>query len=566
MASVKDISEPVKAYKQIKEVHHQNVVDFFDELIKNSGTNVEANKATCADYYKKLADIEVSNKEIKKKKRKKNFMTFLCVLCFITIILIPLGIYIRNYIKKKINETLSDIDKAIQNKTNEANKLKADAENQLANLNSLYDWNMAAMLVSKTLPLIQMDQFFDNKRFAHLHDKYGYGEHTDNDVSTVHVQSGTILGNPFVIEKNYVCDIVSHTYTGTLVIHWTSRVSDGRGGYTTVTHTQTLVAHLTKPKPMHYLDTWLVYGNAAAPSLNFSRHPSGANGKSDKEIARSSKSFSKELEKIGKKDINFTPMSNTEFENLFHAIDRDNEVEFRLLFTPLAQKNMLDLIKMREPYGDDFTFVKRKCLNYIKTQHSQGVDFSSNPNIFINFDVEKAREIFINYCDAYMQSFFFDLAPLITIPLYQNYKDQEFIYRDNHKGNFTSFEVESLANGFDRKLFAHPETATEVILKSKLVKSQNGVDMVNITAHSFKSVPHVDLVPVLGGDGRMHPVPVHWVEYVAINKVTPFAITSTNMDRPKYLKNASNNLAKYGVKNVYYQKGLIGGLVHNSNK
>ena len=566
MGNVKDITEPVKAYNQIKDVHHQNVVDFFDELIKKSETNVEANKTTCAAYYKKLSDVETSNKQIKKIKRKKNFLIFLCVLCCITIILIPVGILIINHIKNKINTLLSDIDKAIQKTINEANQIKAEAEKQTARLNASYDWNMAALLVSKTLPLIEMDQFFNNKRFAHLRDKYGFTEHNEDNISTVYVQSGAILGNPFVVEQNYVCDIVSHVYTGTLVIHWTSRVSNGRGGYTTVTHTQTLVATVNKPKPMHYLDTWLVYGNAAAPSLNFSRQPSGANGMDDKALARSSKNFSKKLEKISKKDINFTAMANTEFENLFHAIDRDNEVEFRLLFTPLAQKNMIDLIKMREPYGDDFTFVKRKCLNYIKTQHSQGVDFSSNPNMFINFDVEKARESFINYCDTYMQSFFFDLAPLITIPLYQNYKDQEFIYRDNHKSNLTSFEIESLANGFDRKLFAHPDTATEVILKSKMAKSESGTDIVNITAHSFKSIARVTLVPTLGGDGHMHPVPVHWFEYIPISKVTPFAVTSTGMDRLKYLNSNTNTLANYGIKNVYYQKGLIGGLMPKTNK
>ena len=31
-------------------------------------------------------------------------------------------------------------------------------------------------------------------------------------------------------------------------------------------------------------------------------------------------------------------MANNEFDALFNGDDRDNEVEFRLLFTPLAQK------------------------------------------------------------------------------------------------------------------------------------------------------------------------------------------------------------------------------------
>ena len=72
--------------------------------------------------------------------------------------------------------------------------------------------------------------------------------------------------------------------------------------------------------------------------------------------------------KSGKKAFNRLP--NEEFEALFMALDRDNEVEFRLLFTPLAQKNMISILRAKNVgFGDDFIFKKRKELNYIKSMH-----------------------------------------------------------------------------------------------------------------------------------------------------------------------------------------------------
>ena len=55
---------------------------------------------------------------------------------------------------------------------------------------------------------------------------------------------------------------------------------------------------------------------------------------------------------------NFTAMTNDKFDVLFGATDRTNETEFRLLFTPLAQNSMINLIENAKPYGDDFYFVK----------------------------------------------------------------------------------------------------------------------------------------------------------------------------------------------------------------
>jgi hypothetical protein len=81
-------------------------------------------------------------------------------------------------------------------------------------------------------------------------------------------------------------------------------------------------------------------------------------GKSDKDNDKFVASRVKDLDKLEEKAVKagktFTKLGNDEFEAFFGADDRDNEVEYRLLFTPLAILNEMDLIKNPAPFGDDF--------------------------------------------------------------------------------------------------------------------------------------------------------------------------------------------------------------------
>ena len=264
-----------------------------------------------------------------------------------------------------------------------------------------------------------------------MHDKYNLSSNDEQNVSTYFCQSGSILGNPFLLCKDYKQDMSNKEYTGTLTIHWTTRVKT-KEGYRTEHHSQTLVATIYKPAPVYSYQTYLIYGNDAAPKLEFSRLPSNASGKSEREIDKIVKNRVKDLDKLAKNAVNdgknYTRFGNDEFEALFGGENRNNEVEYRLLFTPLAQKNLLELIKDPEPYGDDFIFQKDRQLNYIMSRHSQGTDYYSNPANFIDFDYERAKEKFINYNKEYFKALYYDFAPLISIPLYQQHKSFEYIY------------------------------------------------------------------------------------------------------------------------------------------
>ena len=591
-----DLTEPLKAYQYfLKDAYHEAATNFFDGIAQDNNVDVEANRETNRLLKLCKKKIDDTNNKLNGNKAVKGLCIFAMIAFFIAaiifivvmvqdfqwyFILIDLAcvaagvgfIFILIHMSKKISSIKDTLAKLNEKKE----ELLNQAKGQMQNLNDAYDWNLPAKILSDTIPLIQMDQYFDKNKFYYLNKKYGFKENTENNISSVYIQSGSILGNPFILERNYVSEMVPHVYKGQLVIHWTTVVPTGKGGTRTVHHSQTLVATVTKPAAEYYYETWLVYGNEAAPRLCFSREPSNANNMDEKAIKKYAQNFVEEMEKkIKKTPIDKKPltlMSNEEFEALFHAVNRDNDVEFRLLFTPLAQKNMLNLIKSKKPYGDDFSFVKDKQLNYIKTKHAQNADLDGDPAKFVHYDYDVARDYFINYCDNFFQSFYFDLAPLLCIPLYQQHMSFEEIFKGTIDPNLTSFETEVMANKFDQSNFKHEKSDTPATLKREFVKCNGKGDIVNIHAHSYQKIAHTEFVTKMGGDGLPHQVPVIWYEYVPLEKVTPFAVQECRTTERKYRYNIQNQafrdfLSRIADKNMLiYSRGLVSLLLRGNTQ
>lgn len=547
MINENDLLEPRKAYEEIlKEEHKANALKYFEELASSVDLDVSANMETMRQY-RELKEQEANASKMLAKKRKASslLVTFgiisivIGVICsFIgfnygdwmlpvlgivaPIILIGLAIFlfIINGVKiRPVVKNQSNVIKVLQSSQKEMVSL---GYQQMKPLNDAFTWNMHVDIANQTTPLIKLDRVFENSRLQYLKDYFGYKELNSKDISVVHVQSGEIIGNPFVILTMKVMNMGTCTYTGTKTITYTVRVPNGgkNGGYHSETRTQTLTATITKPKPYYNYEKQLYYGCDAAPELSFSRSPSGMKGLSADGKKKLTKKIEKELAKLSEKEMgkSFQALGNTEFEALFHAWDRDNEIQYRLLFTPLAQRNYLDLIKNDSPYGDDFSIVKNKKINKVITQHSQYTDYVCSPDQFKDFSFENARNKFVQYNEQYFKSFFFDMAALISMPLYQQYPTDDYIFR-NTVGlpNNTLYETEAIANSYDENVFKPLKCRTEQILKAKILKTDGDADRVNITSYGFETIEHVDYVPVYGKDGHWHEVAVHWVEYLPVH-------------------------------------------------
>ena len=134
----------------------------------------------------------------------------------------------------------------------------------------------------------------------------------------------------------------------------------------------------------------------------------------------------------------------------------------------------------------------------------------------------------------YFKSVFFDLAPVLALPLYRQQKPREFIYRDVYPANYTGREAEVLANRLGYAPFAHIDSKTDCILKARPLQKNGLSDRVAVTAYSFDTAERVDLVPMYGGDGRMHEVPVYWTEYLPVYNTAEMALKEVGGTREAF--------------------------------
>ena len=580
--------EPLSAYNSYYEKKfEENAKAYFDELVACSCVDIEENRATVREYNASLDSVKQTESSISSKKTLKVFVIIFCVIGFTVatvglasifmsknliaaIIMLVSGVLVGVgmilIVKLVISPKISALDKDLDEQRRKAEAVLSRAYKQMSPLNNLYKSTITKDLIEKTVPLIKIDDNLSMRRYDYLRGKYGFSDNLDPRKSTIAIVSGEILGNPFVIDRELVQTMVNKTYTGSIVIHWTSTYTDSEGKTHTTSHSQTLTASVTKPAPEYREHTRLIYGNDAAPDLIFSHEPTHAERWSEKELERKVKSGLKDIQKQQKKALKngggtFTEMGNGEFDVLFNAFDRNNEVQFRLLFTPLAQKNMLALMKDGEHFGDDFYFDKRGCLNYVTSEHSADWDLDTSYKRYLWYDIDGARKRFMDFNTAYFKNMFFDLAPLLSIPLYQQHKPKEYIYGETYARNYTSYETECAVNGMDEKNFAPSGSATKSILKTSFISKDGDSDAVGVTAYAFRSERRVEYVSRLGGDGFIHEVPVYWDEYIPIERTSTVKIKSLGLEDKEFelssseggpLESIINSLPIFG-----YAKGLL---------
>lgn len=591
------ILDPVDSFKSLSQKVHDYAGTYFDELVKKSAVNKEENAQTCDDYYATLKIYEHASAKARSTRALKVFLIVLDVILFIAAIvffyvafketkasyflpcllvgigLVILAVGIIIILAKVVHKRLKEREKRADELNKKCQQLLSETNNQVAPLNALYDWGMQNIVIKTAVPLLQMDKNFDIEKFQYMKEKYGLTANTAQKVSTFFVQSGSIIGNPFLLERDFVQIDGNKTYTGSITISWTTTSTDSNGRTTVHTHSQVLTASVTKYCPYYSYTTHLVYANDAAPDLSFSRNPQVSVNDSENKINRKVKQGKKKADKLVKSSLsdndpstNFMSMGNAEFDSLFHAFDRDHEVQFRLLFTPLAQKNMLALLKSKKPYGDDFSFAKAKKLNFISSAHAQEQDIYGNPNNYVAFDLRVSRNKFIDYCDSYFQSLYFDLAPLLAIPLYQMTKSKEFIYNEGYISNTTYHECEAMANTFNEEYVKPEDAGTPSIRKISFIGKVDKCDKLLLKTRAFRIEPRVDYITKVGGDGRVHSVPVHWEEYIPVERelymITKNADSSRNDFIDKLMKNPGfvNAVSKYG-RRYSFQRHLFAMLV-----
>lgn len=531
---IQEIYDPLNEYVKLFRDRFREVAEnTFDQLTKEAQVDVESNHRTCRKYYDIQAQINSLGSRLGwwKVLRFIHWASILSIAAYTLYkllidqtedkimllaigamhysVLVPLLIAVYGKIRI-INEEQGTL-------TVKAQELKDKAWEEMAPLNRLYDWDILPRMMAQTVPKLEFDSYFTTKRLADLQNTYGWDDSFNDKRSVIYSHSGRINGNPFVICRTRRIESEEKTYTGHLTIHWMETHRDANGNSYTVQRSQTLTASVTAPYPVFCEDTRLIYGNIAAPDLIFYRKKSGLAGNKGSRAYNKNKRRLKKLSRdLSNKD--FAMMTNEEFEVAFDTSDRNDNQQYALLFTPLAQENMLKLLKDHSSgYGDDFNFEKNKMINTIVPDHLQELKLDMEPAQYENFDYNKAKDTFISLNANYFRAIYFTLAPLLCIPMYQQIRSHKDIYCNDIEEHSSFWEHESLANYLGEDYFKHPSCATNCILKTeRQLIMESDASRIKVNAFGYEAVERLTYVSRFGGDGRFHDVPVYWYEYLPV--------------------------------------------------
>lgn len=539
MSLKEEIYNPLDQYREVyKEKFLGVAARTFEELATASGVDVAANKATC-DEIRRLTSL------LEQTKSRQTRWRWLCGTLYVLIIVggyVAWNIFDSGYssfnlsyneniviltataaaifgmtsaLFVNVHPRLGEIGKERERLEGRIKELTEQAWQQMEPLNRMYDWDIFARMMSETVPKLEFDPFFTEQRLADLKRVYGWDGSFNAERSVLYSHSGLINGNPFVLCRTRKMEMGTKTYYGSKTIHWTTRERGADGKWHTVHHSETLTASITAPYPEYYEKTRLIYGNIAAPDLCFDRTKNTFSGEQGSLTYKwKLRKLRKQAEKEGS---NFVLMQNEDFEVLFNTANRNNEQQFRLLFTPLAQQSMLQLLRdEKEGYGDDFDFSKERMINVIIPDHIQEIEFDMDPANYCHYDFEYARENFVKLNAEYFRAMYFCMAPLLCVPMYQQIRTRENIYGYDEKAKSAFWEHEALANFWGEDRFKHPRCATQNILKTQERRLEDGKSEITVHAHGYQALRRIYYESKWGGDGRLHTIPVVWYEYLPV--------------------------------------------------
>ncbi len=564
---IADVHEPLELYSTFfRDAHARNTSEFFEDLVRQSGVDEHANIITVKELRqleKQVAEERLPNTWWR---RLRGVVICVFLICLIYVfthyawlwLIGPVLVFVPALYK--LNHVIDDVSERLKRLEQQRDDKCEEAWQQMASLNGLYDWDMVAKLVQQTVPRIAFDAYFSNGRLEDLCNTYGWDGQFNDGRSIVFAHTGALNGNPFVLARTLDHWMGAKTYHGSLDIRWTVDVHDAdKDEWTTETRYETLHASIEKPFPEFGNRTFIIYGNEAAPDLSFSRRSSELSELKDGLLNNWKKQRAIKKLEVKSRDLEegqrFTVMANREFDALFGATDRDHEVQFRLLFTPLAQQEMLKLLKDKGiGYGDNFEFTKQRMLNFIEPCHMKATHVEAPPSSFHAYELAHARKFFNDYHNDFFRSFFFGIAPLLAIPFYQQHRSHADIYKDVYAKQSCFWEHESIANYMGEQAFQHAECVTNSILKTVSSTAADGTQTVTVAAHGYKSEDRVTYVSVSGGDGQSHQVPVHWTEYLEVQRNSKMVL----QEKGPLIREEDTALTdtKEGVMQKFKQRGV----------
>lgn len=533
------IYSPLKYYlHDAKKQHAEKVLARYEELEKRSGVDLAQNAKTVHAYDEQNAKANFVAKNMRNKKTLRAIAILsLVALAIIGIklgekqhawyALLPLSIGAIVFVCIVMDKSLTKLQETLLVLSEKSADLYEQARAQTEPLCKAFSNVETKTLVEQVLPCLAFDEDFCAERLEQMSNVFGYSPNLTHEESATELLSGEICNRPFLFLRTFTHYLGTRTYRGSLTITWTEQVRDSKGQIQTQTRTQVLYASIQRPMPYHTTVTELVYCHEAEPDLYFSRTFAHAEDESERSLERKLEKGEKKLLKMTDKALkngdDFVATFNTDFEILFNATNRNDELAFRRLFGAKAQSSMVELLLSDDGYGDDFIFEKQGKINRIRSEHSQLRPINVSSSEYFSHDAAEIKRLFLAKNEQFFKGTFFDFAPLLLIPAYQTPFEKNVAF---YGGEHTTLNREEIVNRHP-SLFAPDGAITPSILKTELKEKTNEEEIIDVHAFAYTGIARTEFVSEFGGDGRWHLVPVPWTEYVPIYRSKTVKITKS---------------------------------------
>jgi hypothetical protein len=165
-------------------------------------------------------------------------------------------------------------------------------------------------------------------------------------------------------------------------------------------------------------------------------------------------------------------------------------------------------------YGEDDAATGQRKASMVLCENLKDASINTDPEPFRDWDYGLAKSFFVSYSEEYFKNMFIALSPLLAAPP-QAYTEAATDGRGPKAAS--SWEHEALAQYLGEGRFQHPECKTRCIMKTKVLRRDDGESTVEVTAKGYRGVDHTTSKSVHGPDHRWHDVDVEWTEYFPVS-------------------------------------------------
>lgn len=541
-----DILNPVRYRTDFLKEHASGTETYLNELLEQTSTSLKENQADCQE-------ISALDKVLLKTKHKFSLfkvgmgilLTLLVILTltsiggayyvftepgislspaaiysiFASCILVAVGFLVLIVLtsvflskkNKKFRATISNFEEVIDTKIQEAFV-------KLHDFYRAFNYSQAYSQMHAQIPEIEFLKSADTNFVKYVEKNFDPVYVPSSTSMLVNYKAGYFYKNPFILGMYKEMNMVPHTYTGSLAISYYTGFGEHRRLVS-----ETLHATLVKPKPEYkYIAVNSLYTNAV-PELEFEKAPvlDYNPAKHDKYI----KQAEKMLAQIEKKNADFTPMSNTEFEALFPATKRSSEQKYRAFFGQVAQQNLINFAKTLTS-GRNYTYSKSHNTNEVALRELSE-SFDLNPLDFVDYDLTAFLSKYQEYAKVLSASLYDSFIPYLSNPVLL---EGNISKQPEYTKTPSILEHLALLTKFKNIELLPIEAGINEYILEPLPEYENVCKV-----HSFKAVPRVDYVVVNAGDGP-HQVPVNWTEYIPVFKELRYEVLQ-NQDDSNYFEN-----------------------------